>query len=435
MSDAPALEQRTDDFSRTKVPDRAAVSGGRIVLTLMSAGIALPILMLGAELGVKMGAWETVVVAVVGGVFLALIASQTSACGADRRMTTYALIVEVYGRHGGKLVNLILAGSVWGWVGVNATMFGQTLAAALPASMQVVPVAVWTILGAVTTTIIAVVGFSAMNWLATIIVPIKAGLLLWTVAAALDAYLESTSPGSAVLIDPTMMLGTGVSAMIGAFIIGAIMQPDLCRFARTTRAARTAGVFVYGFGFPAIVILAGLSAAWVGDPDILGVMTRLGLGLAALLIVMLAAISTNTVNLYSGSLLLATIFTARSRWLLAAIGATLGTILGLLGITEFLIPWFVLMGSYVPAFAGVYIANYLLRNRFPHAMRTGSSEAWQWDAFAAAALGVICAFATARFLPSVPAGPAVAALFSSVAAFLGIRVGSCRSRITPPCIR
>jgi cytosine permease len=415
-----AIDRLTDDYSRAPVPDSAAVSGGRIFFVVMSAGIALPILAMGTQLGVELGPGRAIAAAVLGGLFLSVIAALTSSCGARRRLTTYALISEAYGTRGGTLVNVLLGSSIWGWVGVNASMFGLTLAAALPESWRWVPVGVWTVLGTLFTLTIAVAGFRVINGLATAIVPLKLGLLLWTLTAALRGYA-----GDAAGVDlapiPTMSLSTGVSAMIGAFIIGAIMQPDFCRFARTSREAGIAGACIYGIGFPAIVIMAALSASWVGEPDLIALMQTLGLGLAALVIVMLAAVSTNSLNLYSASLLLATLFGQRSRWLLTTIGATLGTALGLAGIIEVMIPWFVLMGAYAPALAGVYIAHDIVDTRWPTARRE-RSDAWHLDAFAAAALGVVAALLTQIFVPAeLMALPAIASLGVSVVAYVFIR--------------
>jgi cytosine permease len=351
-------------------------SAWRLVLILLAVMIALPAFVMGAELSHALGASRAIQASLAGGAVLALIAALAGAAGAHSRQTTYELISAAFGHQGAKLANSVLGLSVLGWYGVIATMFGHALSSVSP-WLAAVPTWALALGGCALTTLTAMAGFRALDALSTVTTPLKLILLVWTFAAALQGGL---APVWAYAPSADLPLGAGISMVAGGLMVGAVLSPDLCRFARSPRQAALACALAYGLGFPLVLMLAGLPGLASGERDLVKIMLGLGLGLPAMLTVALTAWSTNAFNLYAATLIGSTLRPRQPPWHLALAAGLIGTLLGLAGISSLLIPYLLWLGVCIPPIAGVYLVNAWLGPR-------PSQAAWHADALIAWLLG------------------------------------------------
>jgi cytosine permease len=384
----------------------------RIVLILLALMIALPAFVTGAELAHAMGAWRAALASLGGGLLLALVAGFAGAAGARHRASTYELIRDAFGEQGARLANGVLGVSVIGWYGVVATMFGDALASVAPAAAAAVPSWALVLAGCVVTTATAMVGFRALNLLSTLTTPLKIGLLVWACAAALQ---DGVGPALAFRPEAPLALGTGISMVAGGLIVGASLSPDVCRFAITPRRAAWGCALAYGLGFPAVLMLAGLPSLAAGERDVVKIMLALGLGLPAMLTVILAAWSNNAFNLYSAMLVGRTLRPASPPWQLALVAGVVGTGLGLAGISQLLVPYLIWLSILIPPIAGVYLVQAWSGPR-----ETGL-PAWRPAAFAAWALGSGWAMLPAGWGWTLSPVPALDALLISAVAAATMR--------------
>ncbi len=383
------------------------IGAARIVLMLLALMIALPAFVTGAELAHAMGGVRAGLASLGGGLLLGVVASLAGAAGARHRASTYELIGEAFGQQGARWVNALLGLTMLGWFGVVATMFGDALGSVAPALAQRVSAPVLVLAGGAVTTLTIMVGFRALDWLSALTTPLKLGLLLWAFAAALGGGTES-----ALAYRPTqpLALGAGISTVAGGLIVGASLSPDICRFARTPRHAALGCALAYGLGFPAILVMAGLPSLATGDRDLVRIMLGLGLGLPAMLTVLLAAWSNNSFNLYAATLVGATLRPATPAWLLALLAGALGTALGLVGISQWLIPYLVWLSILIPPVAGVYLVLAWIVPALG-----ADPVAWRWSAFAAWLAGSLWAHGAPGWGWQITPVPALDALVVSAA--------------------
>ena len=338
----------------TPAPGAAPRVGAlRIVLILLAVMIALPAFVMGAELSHALGARHMAVATLSGGVILAVISAMGGAVGAHTRKTTYELIRDAFGTQGARLANGLLGLSILGWYGVIAMMFGHALSSVTPA-MAHAPVWALALAGCALTTLTAMAGFRALDALSAVTTPLKVLLLVWTFAAALSGGM---SPVWAYIPTTALPLGAGISMVAGGLMVGAVLAPDICRFARSPQRAALACALAYGLGFPAVLMLAGLPSLVSGERDLVRIMLTLGLGVPAMLTVALTAWSTNAFNLYAATLIGGTLRPRQAPWQLALMAGILGTLFGLAGISEFLIPYLLWLGICIPPIAGIYLVN------------------------------------------------------------------------------
>jgi cytosine permease len=328
----------------------------RIALILMGALIALPAFVMGAKLNESMGTRNSMIAAVVGGFILSCIAASAAVVGARSRLSSYQLILAAFGYRGGKLVNAVLSVVMVGWFAVVASLFGDAALRAA-AGLVTLSASTWVAIGCVLMTATTLTGFRALDILAMLTTPLKVILLVATVVAS-----WSLTHGAGLWAEPDhheLSIPQGISFVVGGVIVGALLTPDLARLATTRTQAALACFLAFAVGQPLVLILTGIPARLAGESDLVLIMLRLGLGLPAILIVVLAAWSSNAYNLYAITLVFRT-FSNHAVWKLAAFGGALGAVLALAGLAQRLTPFLLLLSVAIPPIAGVYLASYYI---------------------------------------------------------------------------
>lgn len=375
-----------DDYSTTPVPTDRTVSAVRITLVLVGIAIALPAFVMGTELGERLGLRNGVIAMILGGVILGIVAVATGIVGSRTRLSTYMIIAESFGTIGGRWVNSMLSASLLGWFGVLSMMFGQAVTQIASEPVTGVSAVEWSVVGCVIMTITTIVGFRALDLLSMLTTPLKLMLLLWTLYGSLHHYGSARLHVSAM---PMTSIGTGISLVVGGLIVGVILMPDICRFARSTRAGAVSGFASYAIGFPVVLILAAVPSVVTGERDLVKLMMLLGLGIPAMLIVLLGTWTANASNLYSSSLMFATAFARVPRWALTLGAGIIGSLLGFLGISDRIIPYLLMLSIATPPIAGVYVVDFLVWPERGAANGAGGVgvRAWRPLAFVAWGLG------------------------------------------------
>jgi cytosine permease len=376
VEDAGGLSR--DEFALGAVPYNARTSALSIAMMLLAANISLPALIMGGRLGLGRGLVGTVAASFGGGMVLAVLVGLCAYAGARSGMTTYLLIVRAFGTRGGKLINLLLSCSVVGWFGVVLMLFAGTMARMAGGSLLI-----WAIGGTLLMASTTIVGFRALNWLSNLLLPAKLGLLIWVIWAAIRDHGATFM--SAPVTNASLDSSSAISFVVGGWAVGAVVAPDFARYCREARGGALACALALGVGYPVVLVASSVPAILTGNIDLLATMAELDMGLAALTIVLLASWTGGAINLYSGSLTLATVFPRRRRSLLIWGVGLAGMGLGVAGITERLIPYLTLLSLVVPPVAGVYLPRFFFDTR-----RNARPAPRDWDvaAFAALVIGV-----------------------------------------------
>ena len=415
-------EVRGDDFARRVVPTEARTTAVSVGVMLLAANISLPVLVVGGQLGIARGFEGTARAAIWGGRELAGLAGACGYAGARSRLSTYLLIVRAFGERGGSWISLLLAICAIGWFGVVLRLFADTMV-----RLAAGPIAIWAMLGTGLMAYTAVVGFRALTRLSNVMLPAKLVLLVWAVWAALRAHGTSLfGPPHA----PGLLEDRGaISFVVGGWVVGAVVAPDFTRYARSAVGGALATAAALGVGYPLILVASAVPAIVSGNGDLLATMAALGLGLAALGIILLSSWANGALNLYSGSLMLAVVFRRRERRSLIWVAAAIGLVMGVAGIAERLIPYLTLLGLVIPSIAGVYLPRFLLEERRGAELATAH---WRPAAVAALVIGIAVATATKLTGSALTGIDAVDSLVISAGAYLLLEgVGALGRRESP----
>jgi cytosine permease len=216
------------------------------------------------------------------------------------------------------------------------------------------------IIGSILMVGVSISGFKGIDKLALVLVPAMAGFMIY---AASLSYGRIQSWDIPTGVSEPLTFPLAVSAVIGSYIAGVIIQPDYSRFARNIQHAMWAVFIALGLSFPVVQFLAAVPSVATGKQDLMAIMLSLGIGVPAFLLLLLGSWSSNVLNLYSSSLSLATIFTRVHLWQLTVAVGVIGTALAFLHVQDYLVNYLILLGIAIPPIGSIYIVDVLFVRR------------------------------------------------------------------------
>src|SRR5918998_5020687 len=257
---------------------------------------------------------------------------------------------------------------------------------------------------------VTIFGCKAIVWLNRLAIPGLVVLLAWLTYRIVTVYSDkldsSQATGDISFFAVINLLPAGMAA---ALILGA----DYGRYVKSERAALGAPLSVIIF-FAVIALLGVVSAAAAGNWDPVQIFVSLGLGVFGLLMLILAAWTTNVTNIYVASLALSNM----SGWLrvrTSVIASVVGILLALGGIYSFqgLVNYLTLITALLIPTTGVLVVDYFIRNRRQMLAdelfkREDSAywfhKGWNVRAVIAWALGAVVTFAVPEsWIPAISA--------------------------------
>ncbi len=385
-----------NDFATTPIPIHMRRSLIDVTLVVCAFCICMSGLFTGAAMSAGLRFWDCVVAAVIGNSILALYGGLIGAAGAKHGVSTSMLMRHAFGLYGAKIVAAVLAITILGWYSVQTWFFGQSIHALWPGGGVLTSVWVAALWGGLLMIITPYLGYRGLSVLSKVAVPLLIVLSFW-------GLLEAFGSGNILHYTPSeeFSLGKGVTLAVGSFAVGAVLQADIMRYARSVRAAWIASALGYVLANTYIIIAGATTAMATGEGNLPAAMLAIGLGAPAIIVLIVAQWTTNDNNLYSGSLSLATILRAEKRKIVLVTGI-LATLVGAAGLARHFVPWLVGLGIALPPIAGVLLIDcWVCRS---HAYRYDDNAQWadwNWFAFPAWIIGMIVG-ATATFgIPSV----------------------------------
>lgn len=405
------------DYSRAPVPDHATIGGYRIAIVVFGIGLTLPIFFIGSQLTGALGFKTASSVMVAGCLTVAVLMIVTSVIGARSRLSTYMILQFPFGRTGVKPINILLAATYIGYFSATGDIFGTAIHDGLKAFYGWnISAGLCTAIGCALMTLTAMFGFKLIERFSVLAVPVLALFMLYVVylvfqQTTLAAIVALPGSGS-------MHAGAAISTVIGANILMAVSGPDLTRYAHDDKEGIKA-VLGLAIGYPLILLASGIPALVIGEVDIMKIMIGLGIAIPALYILVFSTWTTNTVNLYSSVLTLATVFTRTPDWRIAVYASIAGTVCAVLGIMDYFLPFVLFLGIAMTPLAGIYIADFFfIRHGNYNIDDIPQSAAIKYPAFIAWIAGAACAFFSTYEMLSFTTIPAIDSLIASFAIYL-----------------
>ncbi len=350
-----------DDFARGPVSTGVTSTGWHLALIIIGGTIGFSVFIVSAQIGGSLGYVDAGLAFLTGSLVLGVLGATTSYVGAKTRLSTYILSEFAFGRDGAKFTNLAVGLSLIGWYGVISNFLGQ-------ASQQILlDIFGWNISIYVTVSaasilmiLVTVKGFTGIDRLAAILVPVMIAFILYA------AYASTAEQGGEIAAGHTdaFTFSTAVSAVVGSYIAGVIIQPDYSRFAVNTKHAVWSVFIALAVVFPTIQFFSAVPSMAMGEPDLLAVLVSLGLIIPAFLLLFFGSWSSNVLCLYSSGLSFATMLpNIGLNKIIVAVGIA-GTAIAFVPAQDYLVNFLVLLGVAIPPIGAIYIIEAAYSRRF-----------------------------------------------------------------------
>ncbi|QFU75237.1 cytosine permease [Halioglobus maricola] len=411
------MEAQTTEYATEPVPDDSTVAWFRVAMVAAMVSFSLPTFLTGLELSAVTSPRETANILLAGSLILTVLGSLTAAIGSSTRLSSYMLNRIAFGSKGAAIVNLAFAVSLLGWFGVNIDLFsGAAVRLAMDLFGYELPVWLVELFAGLIMTVTTFYGFRAINMLSALLVPV---LMVVTVMLISGSLAEvSLADLLAREGESAISFGDGVSSVVGAIIVGAVILPDITRFIRHWRGAVYTIVISYLVVNLTVMAAGAIAGAALGDSDLLNIMIILGIGWAAFAVVILGSWVLNSLNLYSTMLSVESTAPGLNYHVLIMVSGALGTFAAFFNILDvFLSFLFYLSIVFVPV-AGVIAVDYLLMRRSAyHEARVDMECEYRGTALASWAVGACVALAGDLGLVTLSGMAAVDAMLIAALAY------------------
>lgn len=393
-----------NEFEAVAIRDDQLSPWWRVAAVGSMVAFSLPTFITGLEVYQGLTPWQTVWALIIGSALIFAIGTAMGGIGAQTRMSSYLLTRIAFGDHGAGVVNIAFAISLLGWFGININLFAdavsglsQTLFGSAPSDL------ILSLIAAACMTGVTFAGFRAINLLATLMVPV---LAIVTVILAYSALSQQPLAAMMATEKPTTLtLGGGISAIVGAIIIGAIILPDITRFVKSWRGA--VGVTFISYMIVQLLVMtsASLASSATGSGDIIDIMLQFGLGLGAFIIVIAGSWVLNALNLYSTVLSIKATFPKLNQSLLIIGLGVFGAGAALLNLLDVFVVFLIYLSIIFIPVAGIVISDYFFVRRDAYRIeQLENNRKFAPIAFCAWFIGAVAALAMSEGFVQSPSG-------------------------------
>lgn len=383
-----------------------------MTLIVANTVICVPNMLVGSQVAAGTGMSGALTSFFIGGALLAIMASVTAAVGARANLSTSMIMQFPFGQRGARVVNIVLLGSILFVYAVIAAVFGRAFHAAIHSMTGIrVNIGVCTAVGSALMILVIIFGFRSLKTLAAIVVPLLVALVATMLGRAFQVHgMSLPSHG----LHP-MSERSAISAVIGSYIIGVVVLPDMMRYVKSAGGGMFSAAFSMSIALPLFLSAAGIVSVDAAHRGLVALIMVLGLGIPALMVLTFASWTNNANNLYSSSLVFAALTPRVPKWKLTVAAGVIGTIMALMPVLDYYINFLLAISIVLPPLAGIYASDFLLHRRRGYALEDlGAAHRIDYTALLIWASSIALGFASSRGairLTSVPGADAMLAAF------------------------
>lgn len=398
-----ANNSRIESAGLNAIPPEQRKNWPGIAFIWAGSCCCVPALMVGAGITMGLTFFRAALAMIIGYGVCVVMMILMSILSADRGLPAVVAISSGFGKVGAsKLVSAIIAFCYTCWFGFQGVVCGEAFAAILQSFGIPLPGMVSTIVWGLIMCATAVFGYSWIEKLNVVAVPALVLILVYAMFVVFKDPASSAAITAHVPAAQASMI-TSVGTAIGGFASGAVLSGDVTRYSKSRKdvvISSIVGVIPVGVGtMLAGSILAIHSGALGMDTNsIVTMLSSVGSPILGMLVLVLATWTTNVGNAYSAGFALLSLSGAKDdkrAWFTLASGV-IGTLLAVLGITNYFNAFLNILSVFIPPIVGVVAVDYFV-------LKKGDPAAWEekpgvnWAGVISWAVGSVVALA----LPNV----------------------------------
>jgi len=393
------------DYPLSEVPksDRKGLISTSVVLlgfTLFTATMFA-----GGKIGTAFSLTELIAVIVAGNLLLGAYASALAYIACKSGLNSVLMGRFCFGEYGSKLSDLILGLTQIGWYAWGTATIAVVLVKTLGLSAAwEMPLMIVFGLGFCIT---AMIGYKGMDLLSRVAVP---AMLIFILISVNTGLAEGGTGLTGKNTSSDMSFTAAITVIIGTFVSGGTQATNWSRFAKAPGIAVLATLAAFFVGNGLMVLTGALGTLIYQQADVVDVLLAQGFVTLAVLMLFLNLWTTQDNTIYNFAVAGCNLLRTDKRRLITIAGASVGTLLAIGGMYNMLIPFLVLLGTFIPPIGGVIMADFWFKYRGAYPKLIDASiPAFNWVGLGAYAIGSGCAY----FSPLLP--PVIGVLAAATA--------------------
>jgi NCS1 family nucleobase:cation symporter-1 len=333
-----------------------------LFLIFVGANVVATTFQVGASLATSFSLRDVLLLVLVGSVAGAALVAALAPLGPRLRVPSVIAARPALGVRGAGVVAVLLYVSNFAWIALNNVIAASACARAMsswlgPAFGAQTP---WALVLGVLATLVVWRGPHAVARADRLAVP-----LMLAVAVALTiACVRATPSGARSPVVP-MTTMRGLDVVIGYQVSWILMFADYSRYTRSARGSAVAVFVALAATSVWMMPLGAIAARAAGTDDPGAMMQAVGLGAGGAVLLTLATLTTNFVNIYMSSLawksLTPRASDTRIIWTIGIVGTALGALPGIW--LEQYTTFMVMLGALLVPIGGLLIAHYYITDR------------------------------------------------------------------------
>jgi cytosine permease len=364
----PTIEERAaQDYPLSEVPMAARKGLGSLGVVLLGFTFFTATMFAGGALGPAFPFWpDLIVVIAVGNLLLGAYVGVLSLIAFRTGLNTALMSRFGFGDIGSRLPDALLGFTQIGWYGWGTATLAVVFLRLIGVDDGAPGYSTWLygliVLFGAAFCWTAYVGYRGLELLSLFAVPLMTLLLVVSLWIAVQ---DAGGIAGLLAIEPTASLGVGtaITIVFGTFVSGGTQATNWTRFARTGAAAVLGALAAFFLGNGLMVVTGAFGALVYQQSDVVEVMVIQGLLVFGILMLFLNIWTTQDNTIYNFSVVGCNSLRTRNRRLVTIVGAAIGTVLALLRIDLHLVPFLLLLGTFIPPIGGIIMADYFYKHR------------------------------------------------------------------------
>lgn len=373
----------------------------------------------GGTLGAAFELNELFWVIIVGNLLLGGYAAILAYIACKSGLNTLLMSRYCFGEMGSKISDFILGFTQIGWYAWGTATIAIVLVKTTGISSSLeIPLMIFFGFAFCLT---AMVGYRGLELLSRVAVPLMLIFILvslykgWVDVGGL-AGLQEKSPAK------DMTFAAGVTVVIGTFISGGTQATNWSRFANSGKTAVIATLAAFFFGNGLMVFTGAIGSLVYQQADIVDVLIAQGFLTLAVLMLFFNIWTTQDNTIYNFAVAGCNLLRTEKRRVVTVAGAAIGTVLAVFGMYNYLIPFLILLGTFIPTIGGVIMADFWVRHKTHYpALSDVELPQFNWLGLAAYAIAAAAAYFS-PFMPPLVGVAVAAAVYSAMVMFSGSKV-------------
>jgi len=348
------------EYAFDSVPESKRKSLLSLTVVLAGYPIALSNFVIGGAVGVGLSFKNAIFALIIGNIILISIVIATGLLAFKTGLSTAFLSRRAFGKSGSSIFSILLALSAVTWISLNGDIFARLIKTTFPTWPLPIPVtAVIVILIWMQS---AIRGYKGLQFISFLGVPAALALSLFGVIAV-SKQTNGFAGIANYIPDNPITLTAATASIVGGWVFGAVITPDVCRFAKTKLHVVIAGFVAFFIGCFGLQFAGALVAITTGTGDFTVAMANLGLAIVAFLAAIFCLWTTQDNNIYGASLALQNVIKETSFYgkithkKIAILISCLAAIFAAAGIYSYILPIIKFLGLLIPPVPGLIIAE------------------------------------------------------------------------------